>query len=154
MILAHYPLNLEPFLRCLPSSHHQNFIWKKCTLYLKKYGICNVCVCIFSNKLDLFKATCFIIQIANIIMGLACLLGKHALFYFVKATVKKNNDFDILHLQVTDAKLLPVSLKAKARKKLIINPEELLDNVTMGESSFVAFLHQEPMIRNLLRRNL
>ena len=34
------------------------------------------------------------------------------------------------------------NLKAKARKKLVINPEELLDNVTMSESSFVAFLHQ------------
>jgi hypothetical protein len=38
--------------------------------------------------------------------------------------------------------MLPRHLSDKARRKLIINPEELLDNVSMGESSFVAFLHQ------------
>ena len=43
---------------------------------------------------------------------------------------------------MTDAKLLPWHLSTKSRKKLIINPEELLDNVAMSESSFVAFLHQ------------
>jgi hypothetical protein len=43
---------------------------------------------------------------------------------------------------VTDANLLPAHLLSKCRQKLIINPEELLDNVAMSESGFVAFLHQ------------
>ena len=38
--------------------------------------------------------------------------------------------------------MLPRHLSDKARRKLIINPEELLDNVSMSESSFVVFLHQ------------
>ena len=43
---------------------------------------------------------------------------------------------------MTDVKNLPRHLASKARKKLIIDPEELLDNVSMTEASFVAFLHQ------------
>jgi hypothetical protein len=43
-------------------------------------------------------------------------------------------------LQKTDAHLLPPPLRGKARKSLIIDPEELLSNVTMSESAFVAFL--------------